>query len=109
VEDISIRLWYGEASAISNAIDYAKFRSRSHRAVIRVDDEVGNVIEPPREKQAWQGFPTEAFDLFLAALCFVCVSTFYLLWNVRTSANLVELLIFVTNHGSGPIPAVTCS
>jgi hypothetical protein len=32
-------------SAISNAIEYAKFRSRSHNAVIRVYDEAGNVIE----------------------------------------------------------------
>ncbi len=32
-------------NAVSNAIDYAKFRSRSHRAVIRVFDEAGNVIE----------------------------------------------------------------
>jgi hypothetical protein len=32
----SIRLSYGEPNAIGNAIDYAKFRSRSHRAVIRV-------------------------------------------------------------------------
>jgi hypothetical protein len=40
------RLWYGEPNAISNAIDYAKFRSRSHHAVIRVYDEAGNVIEP---------------------------------------------------------------
>jgi len=39
------QLWYGEPSAISNAIDYAKHRSRSHRAVIRVYDEAGNVIE----------------------------------------------------------------
>ena len=39
------RLWYGELNAISNAIDYAKFYSRSHRAVIRVYDEAGNVIE----------------------------------------------------------------
>jgi hypothetical protein len=39
------RLWYGEPSAISNAINYAKFRSRSHRAVIRVYDEAGNVME----------------------------------------------------------------
>jgi hypothetical protein len=38
------RLWYGEPNAISNAIGYAKFRSRSHRAVIRVYDEAGNVI-----------------------------------------------------------------
>jgi hypothetical protein len=39
------RLWYGEPNAISNAIDYAKFRSRSHDAVIRVYDGAGNVIE----------------------------------------------------------------
>ena len=30
------RLWYGEPNAISNAIGYAKFFSRSHDAVIRV-------------------------------------------------------------------------
>jgi len=30
------RLWYGEPNAVSNAIDYAKFRSQSCRAVIRV-------------------------------------------------------------------------
>ena len=39
------RLWYAEPNAISNAIDYAKFRSRSQHAVIRVYDEAGNVIE----------------------------------------------------------------
>src|SRR5207247_1114942 len=39
------RLWYGEPDAISNAIGYAKFYSRSHDAVIRVYDEAGNVIE----------------------------------------------------------------
>jgi hypothetical protein len=39
------RLWYDGANATSNAVDYAKFRSRSHNAVIRVYDEVGNVIE----------------------------------------------------------------
>ena len=38
-------LWYGEPDAISNAIGYAKFFSRSHDAVIRVYDEAGNVIE----------------------------------------------------------------
>jgi hypothetical protein len=38
-------LWYGEPDAITNAIGYAKFRSRSHDAVIRVYDEAGNVIE----------------------------------------------------------------
>ena len=36
---------YGEPNAVSNAIDYAKHRSRSHNAVIRVYDETGNVIE----------------------------------------------------------------
>src|SRR5438128_961447 len=39
------RLWYVEPNAISNAIGYAKFRSLSHNAVIRVYDEAGNVIE----------------------------------------------------------------
>jgi hypothetical protein len=34
-------LWYGKPGAIG----YAKFRSRSHDAVIRVYDEAGNVIE----------------------------------------------------------------
>jgi len=29
-------LWYGEPDAVENAIDYAKFFSRSHDAVIRV-------------------------------------------------------------------------
>jgi hypothetical protein len=29
----------------NNAIGYAKFRSRSHDAAIRVNDEAGNVIE----------------------------------------------------------------
>ncbi len=32
-------------NAMNNAIDYAKFFSRSHDAVIRVYDEAGNVIE----------------------------------------------------------------
>jgi hypothetical protein len=36
---------YGEPDTVSNAIDYAKFFSRSHDAVIRVYDDAGNVIE----------------------------------------------------------------
>jgi hypothetical protein len=39
------RFWYAEPDTISNAIGYAKFRSRSHHAAIRVYDEAGNVIE----------------------------------------------------------------
>ena len=38
-------LWYGEPNAVSNAINYAKFFSRSHDAVIHIYDEAGNVIE----------------------------------------------------------------
>jgi hypothetical protein len=40
------RLWYSEP----NAIGYAKFRSRSHHAVIRVYDDAGNVIETHEHK-----------------------------------------------------------
>jgi len=38
------RLWYAEPNAISNAIDYAKFYSGSHDAVVCVYDEAANVI-----------------------------------------------------------------
>ena len=41
------RLWYTE---IPHAIEYAKFRSRSHDATIRVYDEAGNVIETYEHK-----------------------------------------------------------
>jgi hypothetical protein len=39
------RLWYGEPNAISNPIGYAAHRSRAHRALIRVCDDAGNVVE----------------------------------------------------------------
>jgi RHS repeat-associated protein len=38
------RLWYDGPNAISSAIDYAKFFSRSHDAVIRVYDEAGKSV-----------------------------------------------------------------
>src|SRR6266853_1038153 len=44
------RLWYGEPNAASNAVDYAKFRSRSHDALIRVYDAADNVIETHEHK-----------------------------------------------------------
>ena len=44
------RLWYGEQNAISNA----KFRSRSHPAIIRVYDEAGNVLENARARGRFQ-------------------------------------------------------
>ena len=44
------RLWYGEPNAVSNAIGYAQFYSRSHAAVIRVYDAAGNVIETHKHR-----------------------------------------------------------
>jgi hypothetical protein len=38
-------LWYAGPNAISNAVGFAKFFSRSHDAVIRVYDAAGTVIE----------------------------------------------------------------
>jgi hypothetical protein len=52
------RLCYGEPNAVSNAISYANFFSRSHDAVIRVYDEAGNVIEAHEqsgESKHWRG------------------------------------------------------
>jgi hypothetical protein len=40
-------LWYTKPD---DAVDYAKFFSRSHDAVIRVYDESGNVIETHERK-----------------------------------------------------------
>jgi hypothetical protein len=45
------RLWYGEPNAVSNAIGYAKFFSRSHDAVISVYD-AG--LPNPRSARAMQ-------------------------------------------------------
>jgi hypothetical protein len=39
------RLWYGDPTAVANAVGYAEHYSRSHAAVIRVYDAAGNVIE----------------------------------------------------------------
>jgi hypothetical protein len=39
------RLSYAEPDATGHAVNYAKFYSRSHDAVIRVYDEAGNVID----------------------------------------------------------------
>ncbi|HEY6155643.1 MAG TPA: hypothetical protein VIW07_18040 [Candidatus Udaeobacter sp.] len=44
------RLWYGEPDAITSAISYAKFFSRSQDAVIRVYDDAGNVIQAHEHK-----------------------------------------------------------
>lgn len=39
------RVWYGKPNAIIHAFDYASFYRRSQDAVIRVCDDIGNVIE----------------------------------------------------------------
>ena len=44
------RLWYGEPNAISNAIGYRQYRSRSHHTVIRIYDAAGNVTETHEHK-----------------------------------------------------------
>jgi len=43
------RMWYGEPNAISNAVEYTKFRSRSYDAVIRVYDD--RAVEKAVEKR----------------------------------------------------------
>jgi hypothetical protein len=47
------KLWYAEPNAISNAINYAKLRSRSHMALIRVFDESGTAIRNTRARAPW--------------------------------------------------------
>jgi hypothetical protein len=53
-------LWYAGPNAISNAIKYAKFSSRSHDAVIRVFDGAGNVIETHEQTGDLFKSPTSA-------------------------------------------------
>jgi hypothetical protein len=48
-------LWYDGPDAISNAIGYAKFFSRSHDAVIRVYDDAGNLIETHAQEGDFKG------------------------------------------------------
>jgi hypothetical protein len=48
------RLWHGEPDAITNAVGYAKFFSRSHDAMIRVYDSSVNVIERHEHKGRFQ-------------------------------------------------------
>jgi hypothetical protein len=43
-------MWYRGPKAIGDAIDHAKFFSRSNDAVIRVYDDAGNVIEMHEQK-----------------------------------------------------------
>ena len=38
-------IWYAGPDAVRNAVAYAKYRSRSHSAIIRMFDESGTAIE----------------------------------------------------------------
>jgi hypothetical protein len=38
-------MWYRGPKAINDAIDHARFFSRSHDAVVRIYDQAGNLIE----------------------------------------------------------------
>jgi hypothetical protein len=42
-------MWYRGPKAITDAIDHAKFFSRSHDAVVRIYDAAGNVIETHKQ------------------------------------------------------------
>jgi hypothetical protein len=48
------RLWYGEPNAVSNAIGYAQFYSRSHGAVIRVYDAARQTDRNARPQRRFQ-------------------------------------------------------
>jgi hypothetical protein len=50
--------------SISNAIGYAKFRSRSHDAVIRVYDDAGNVIATHEHKGEFNERSSGAFHCY---------------------------------------------
>jgi hypothetical protein len=50
------RLWYSGPDAISNAIGYAKFYSRSHAMAIRVLDVSGALIETHESQGAFREF-----------------------------------------------------
>jgi hypothetical protein len=50
------RLWYAEPHAVSGAVGYAEFYSRSHPAVIRVYNDAGNVIETHEHAGDFKGW-----------------------------------------------------
>jgi hypothetical protein len=47
-------MWYRGPKAITDAIDHAKFFSRSHDAVVRIYDQAGNVIETDEQAGAFK-------------------------------------------------------
>jgi len=57
------RLWHDGPNAVANAIRYAKHRSRSHDAVIRVYDDAGNAIETHEQAGGFQNAVSSRFSL----------------------------------------------
>ena len=57
------RLWYAEPDAITNAVGYARFFSRSHDAVIRLYDEAGDVIETHEHTGEFKGWCLHQINL----------------------------------------------
>jgi hypothetical protein len=49
------RLLYGEPDAVSNAVNYTRFYSRSYDAVIRLYDEAGNIIGTHEQTGPFRG------------------------------------------------------
>src|SRR6516162_6879636 len=61
-------LWYRGPNAITDAIGFAKFYSRSHNAVIRVYDASGNVIQTARAQGRFLVLTFSSRTRFLAFL-----------------------------------------
>jgi hypothetical protein len=64
----------GEPNASGNAIGYAKHRSRSHEAVIRVYDEAGNVIQTHEHAGEFKEPWTLALEIGCTATPRACVA-----------------------------------
>jgi hypothetical protein len=64
-------LWYTQ---VSDAIGYAEFYSRSHDAVIRVYDDVGNVIQADEQQRQFQR-SAEVLDGLSLPSCSVFIQT----------------------------------
>ena len=83
----SERLWYLE---VRQAIDYAKHKSRSHDAVIRVYDEAGNMIEThehAREFKEWERHALNKKPPRSEALWFIVRRLYVLVCSIEQPAS----------------------
>jgi hypothetical protein len=82
------RLWYGEPTAVANAIGYTKHSGRSHHAVIRVYDDAGNVIEtPPIKLACMEPEPIETLNCPVVLLRSALVPVAVLSWPVVVASS----------------------